>query len=242
MKCSKIHNVSDPADAMKFLYTDLDKLILQVIIPSVSVLGVVGNCAFLFMIMRLPKIRTSLSAYLACLAVSDVMFLVWSNIWYAITQSRTDVGLARPASSVLDCVWLILSTHIWYFTSVGFTTLISVERYLAVCHPLKHIRLQGKYQNIKILMATCLLALILTSSYIPRYTCLSLSAFIWPQTKDFVNYPYAVSICSSMHDVFNTYEGVLMIVVFIISGVGNGVLYFKIIVALGRRPESTKVK
>ena len=242
VKCSKIHNVSDLADAEKFLYTDLDKLILQVIIPSVSVMGVVGNCAFLFMIMRLPKMRTSLSAYLACLAVSDVMFLVWSNIWYAITQSRTDVGLAWPASSILDCVWLIVSTHIWYFASVGFTTLISVERYLAVCHPLKHIRIQGKNRNIKILMATWLLALILTSSYIPRYTWFKFVCFIWPQTKDFVSYPYALGICGSMHDVFNTYEGALMIAVFIISGVGNGVLYFKIIVALGGRPESFQSK
>ena len=235
VKCSKLHNVSDPVDAKKFLYTDMDKLILQVIIPSVSVFGIVGNCAFLFMIMRLPRMRTSLSAYLACLAVSDILFLVLSNIWYTITLNRTDVSLAWPASSVLDCVTLIISTHIWYFASVGLTTLISLERYFAVCHPLKHMRLLGKNRNIKILLTTCFFALILTSSYLPRYAWFNFDCFVWPETKEFVQYPYALGICGSMHDFFNTYEGVLLITVFLISGICNGVLYFKIIVALSSR-------
>ena len=144
VQCNNIFTITDSEGASKWLYSSIDKLILQVIIPSVSVVGVVGNCAFLFMIIRLPKMRTSLSAYLACIALSDVLFLVLSNIWYAVTLQWTDVSLAWPSSSAMGCAGVIISTHIWYFASVGLTTLILLERYLAVCYPLKHISFQGK--------------------------------------------------------------------------------------------------
>ena len=242
IQCTNIHNITDSEGARKWIYGSIDKLILEVIIPSVSFVGVLGNCAFLFMILRLPKMRTSLSAYLACLAISDVLFLVLSNIWYTITLQWTDVSLAWPISSAMGCAGLIISTHIWYFVSVGLTTLISLERYLAVCHPLKHIRFQSKTRNIKILLATWLLALILTCSYVPRYSWYNFDCFIWPETEDFVGYPYAVGICGSLNNIFNSYEAGLFIVVFLISGVGNGVLYFKIIVALSGRDIFQKSK
>ena len=235
VKCINIFNISDSKDASKWLYSSIDKLILQVIIPSASVVGVVGNCAFLFMILRLPKMRTSLSAYLVCLAASDVFFLILSNIWYAVTLQWTDVSLAWPTSSAMGCAGVIISTHIWYFASVGLTTLISLERYLAVCHPLKHISFQGKKRNIKILLSTWLFALILTCSYVPRYSWFHFNCFVWPETDDFIGYPYAVGICGTMNRIFNTYEGVLLIVVFLISAAANGLLYFKIIRALSGR-------
>ena len=238
VQCTNIHNIADSGAASEFLYSSIDKIILQIIIPSLSVVGVVGNCGFLFMILRLPKMRTSLSAYLACLAVSDVLFLVMANIWYSINLKWTDVNLAWPTTSAMGCAGLIISTHIWYFVSVGLTTLISMERYQAVCHPLKHVIFQGKTRNMKILLATWLLALImliLTCSYVPRYTWYNFDCFIWPETEDFVGYPYAVGICGSMDTLFNSYEAGLLIVVFLISALGNGVLYFKIIVTLSGR-------
>ena len=144
-----------------------------------------------------------------------MLFLVLSNIWYAITLQRTNVSLAWPTSSAMGCTGLIISTHSWYFVSVGLTTLISVERYLAVCHLLKHIQFQGKTRNIKILLATWLIALILTCSYVPRYSWYKFDCFIWPETDDFVGYPYAVGICGSLDNIFDTYEAGLLIVVFL---------------------------
>ena len=116
--------------------------------------------------------------------------------------------------------------------SCGFLKCAPVERYLAVCHPLKHISFQGKKRNIKILLSTWLFALILTCSYVPRYSWFHFNCFVWPETDDFIGYPYAVGICGTMNRIFNTYEGVLLIVVFLISAAANGLLYFKIIRAL----------
>ena len=234
-KCSRIFNVSDPVEAQKRLYSDMDKLILQVIIPAVSALGIIGNSAFLFMIMRLPKMRTYLSAFLGTLAISDVLFLILSNIWYAITLGWTDVSLAWPVNSLVGCVGIIFTTHIWYFVSVGVTTLISIEQYLAICKPLKYRFFQSKMRNLKMISFTILLAGILTASYVPRYAWYNNVCLIWPNTSAFHGYPSMLGVCGSMDMMFNVYEGLLFVVVFLISATGNVLLYSRILIALGNR-------
>ena len=103
VQCTNIHNITDSEDASKWLYSSIDKLILQVIIPSVSVVGVVGNCAFLFMIIRLPNMRTSLSIwtklYASLLDIQNSsnwkimeLFAIFfrGSVWYFVTYMNID--------------------------------------------------------------------------------------------------------------------------------------------------------
>ena len=238
-ECIKTFNLSTyPNTSRSILYGLTDKMILQLVVPVVSTIGVIGNAVFLFMLIRVPKMRSSLSGYLAALAICDILFLVISNILYIITFNKTDITLAWPAESSTGCVASIVSAHVWYFASVGILTLISIERYFAICQPIRHRHFQGKKRNIKLILFVFIMSVSVTISTIPRYIYYHTYYLIWPETTEFQYLANTVGICGTWSRYYNSYEGFLLVTVFIASAIVNCFLYTKILIALTNRDVS----
>ncbi|XP_072046960.1 neuromedin-U receptor 2-like [Amphiura filiformis] len=233
--CVHTYNISDPVVAAGWIYTDIETFLLYVVIPIVAAIGVAGNVAFLFMIIRLPQMRTGLSSYLAFLALCDILFLLIGNILYAITLAQSDLSLAWPAQTPIGCAISVVLSHVWYFASLGLITLISLERYFAICHPLKHIHFQGKKRNAKMILAVLFLSFGITISVTPRYTWYHTYCLIWPNTPDFQNRQKTIGVCGSWRHHWNAYEGFLLVGIFIISAFINCFLYTKILLAVKSR-------
>jgi len=110
------------------------RLIVQkVLIPSVVLFGVSGNLVNVAVLTR-RSMKSSTNSYLTALAVYDILYLVFAltmtlqhysrvsgSPWYQHYRSPFGRPLTDTASN----------TGIW------LTLTFTVERYIAVCHPMK---------------------------------------------------------------------------------------------------------
>ena len=116
-----------PDSVLRSLIVNLNKYLIPVIIS----VGLVGNSLSLVVFVATYLNRLSLSVYLAALAVSDSFFLltmlvIWLN--YVKFPLFHREGFCQGTVYVSYCssflsVWLVVS--------------FTVERYIAICHPLK---------------------------------------------------------------------------------------------------------
>ena len=227
-----IFNLTNPDKAYHFLYGPLDKLLITVVVPAVSLLGILGNLAFLFMCIRVKELRKApVTIYLANLAVCDILFLLATNGWYVLSLFTNPVNLAFPVDSTLGCALWVISTHWWYPASLGFITLISFERYFAICRPMTH-RMNKKARNLNHVLVTWILALLLTVTIVPQYGKFSTNCMLWPETEDFADLPVMVNECEAVNQIADIYANLVAIMLLILTLVINFVLFVRIISAL----------
>ncbi|XP_072021867.1 kappa-type opioid receptor-like [Amphiura filiformis] len=230
----------DPQEAANWVWNDVDTLIITVIVPLVSAVGIIGNTAFLLSIFTIKHMQTSLNAYLCNLAVSDVMLLLSVVGWSLSVYTSSPISLSTSLHSHGACIGMVLSTHPWYFASLGFITLISIERFFAVCYPLKHLTMKGAARTAKISTTVWIMSVLLSATFIPRYVhhekCL-----VWPEDEMFKHLPTQFHICTALNDL-STSVNLVEIGSFVVCFIVNFVLYTLIIKALSsravaRRPE-----
>ncbi|XP_038061013.1 neuromedin-U receptor 2-like [Patiria miniata] len=114
------------------LLDDLDRpTFLRLASFSVSALGCLANVSLLLVLIRHKSMHTAVNIYLANLAVADVVLLALGSFGVL-----TDVLEYLPRD-FLGCVYIVL-TAVPFITSLLTVSLLTLERYYAVCQPLKH--------------------------------------------------------------------------------------------------------
>ena len=226
-------NVTDVSRAAGFLYTSYDKWIIYVIVPIISVVGVSGNSAFLFMAFRVTELRKAIvTYYMISLAVCDILFLLSTSGWYVASLVSSPVNLAFPVHSTFGCAFWVISTHWWYLASLGLVTLISVERYFAICKPVKHRNFKYALRHRNVIILIWMTTLIITLTAIPQYGRLETNCMIWPDKENFTHLPKSIDRCVPVNEVANIYAHLIAKGVLIVAVLVNIGLYAKIIAAL----------
>ncbi|KAK2854507.1 hypothetical protein Q7C36_006376 [Tachysurus vachellii] len=95
------------------------------------IIGMVGNSMVVAVIYRYMKLKTVANVFLLNLAVSDLTFLVTLPMWATFTA----LGYHWPFGSLLCKASAGLAIFNLY-TSIFFLTALSVDRYLAIVHPM----------------------------------------------------------------------------------------------------------
>ncbi|XP_072028500.1 neuropeptides capa receptor-like [Amphiura filiformis] len=235
----QIRDLTDPELATRWLYSTADKFIIKVVVPVVSFLGIFGNGTFLYMCIRVKALRSApITAYLFSLAICDIAFLVSANVGYTLAI-RSRISAKWPMNSSLECSVFSIFTHGWYFVSLGLITLISVERYFAVCHPLKRINVSGRGRITKLVTAVWVLGFGLCLILVPQYANFTYYCVIWPDTADFQDLPNMINDCEPVGNVAVIWGSLLSIVSMVLTMIVNIVMYVRIIVALHNRPSSS---
>ena len=121
-----------------FYRTEYEKLIILAFLPLLAFLGDVGNFAFLFAAIRVPRMRTTANIYLATLAVSDMVYISELCILYNYSYFISPKIRNYPQRSSRSCWIPYLIGNACYYFSLEIIMLLSLERYYAICHPLKH--------------------------------------------------------------------------------------------------------
>ncbi len=232
-KAEYIFNITEHEDAYGFLYGTFDVILITVILPVISVIGILGNSAFLYTIIRIEDLRkATVTIYLGNLAICDILLLIFVTGWYIATYISSPVNGAFPVTSALGCSIWQLTTHYWYLGSLSFITLITIERYLAICKPVQHRNFGGKRLTLKLVIAVWVISLVFTLSAVPQFSKSVFHCIFWPDSEEFKDLPLTFNDCNPESEAANLYVHLFHLVTLLISMVVNFVLFVRIIIAL----------
>ncbi|XP_037074032.1 LOW QUALITY PROTEIN: somatostatin receptor type 2-like [Pollicipes pollicipes] len=110
--------------------TDPYKVINAILYATVMMIGLSGNTLVIYVILRYSKMQTVTNFYIFNLAVADEIFLI------SIPFILTTMSLGHWPFGMVMCKIYWTITSINQFTSSLFLTVMSADRYLAVCHPI----------------------------------------------------------------------------------------------------------
>ncbi|XP_036980462.1 mu-type opioid receptor isoform X1 [Acanthopagrus latus] len=114
---------------------DTNPVIIAIVITAlysmVCVVGLVGNVLVMYIIVRYTKMKTATNIYIFNLALADA--LVTSTLPF---QSVNYLMGTWPFGDAL-CKMVMSIDYYNMFTSIFTLTTMSIDRYVAVCHPVK---------------------------------------------------------------------------------------------------------
>ncbi|CAL8254776.1 unnamed protein product [Lota lota] len=126
---------ADHAPTGNFDGGDTTPVIIAIVITAlysiVCVVGLVGNVLVMYVIIRYTKMKTATNIYIFNLALADA--LATSTLPF---QSVNYLMGTWPFGDVV-CKMVLSIDYYNMFTSIFTLTTMSIDRYIAVCHPVK---------------------------------------------------------------------------------------------------------
>ncbi|XP_077365701.1 delta-type opioid receptor-like [Festucalex cinctus] len=105
--------------------------IITAVYSLVFVVGLLGNCLVMYVIVRYTKMKTATNIYIFNLALADAL------VTTTMPFQSTDYLLNTWPFGQVVCKVFIAIDYYNMFTSIFTLTMMSVDRYVAVCHPVK---------------------------------------------------------------------------------------------------------
>ncbi|XP_067877541.1 somatostatin receptor type 1 [Heterodontus francisci] len=168
-----------------------------VIIPSIYALvccmGMLGNAMVIYVILKYAKMKTATNIYILNLAVADELFML------SVPFLATSAVLHHWPFGSLMCRIVLSVDGLNMFTSVFCLTVLSVDRYIAVVHPIRaaSYRRPTVAKSINILVWVLSLLVILPiaifADAVPTEDGVVICNLLWPEaswSKAFVIYTF----------------------------------------------------
>ncbi|XP_038057297.1 thyrotropin-releasing hormone receptor-like [Patiria miniata] len=220
------------------LYSPLEFL-TTVVTPCILVFGIIGNFSFLVVVFRIKWMRTVVNCYLVNLAVADILFLLFAAGDQILAYLVTPVGRDDYFRGKTGCILIHLVKDACFFSSLALITLVTLQKFYAVCQPYQYKRCTGRRQPTKFIFVSWFLSVTFGCLLIPGTAKFETFCIIWPQNDSFKGFPEIIGFCLP-HDHFEIIGKILQSVPFLMALIVNFYLYGKIIVALHRRTTSGK--
>ncbi|KAM3916744.1 somatostatin receptor type 5 [Leptodactylus fuscus] len=109
----------------------MSSVLIPFIYLLVCAIGLSGNTLVIYVVLRYAKMKTVTNIYILNLAVADVLFML--GLPFLATQNAISYW---PFGTFL-CRLVLTVDGINQFTSIFCLTVMSIDRYLAVVHPIK---------------------------------------------------------------------------------------------------------
>ncbi|XP_033627971.1 kappa-type opioid receptor-like [Asterias rubens] len=227
-------------DVINWEYSQVDTILITILVPILLCLGVINNSAFLFVIFRVPKMRSATNICLAHLAVADLLYLSVTSLVFNILSytASPSVAFIAIAKSDAACFIFELLKRMGYFVSIALVTTVSLERYLAVCHPIQHLKVRGRRRTNTMVAICWVVGLMFACSTTLGISAVNYKLFVqWPE--GYQDYPREVSGCQGLHSMIWRITLPLGVVPWFIAMFANVFMYVKIIYALNKRKSAT---
>ncbi|XP_038054942.1 neuropeptides capa receptor-like [Patiria miniata] len=228
-------NLSVPSG---LLHNPTDTAIITIVNPCILALGLTGNLAFLFVMVRVSRMWNVTNIYLINMAVADTAFLTVAVseklASYYTSPIKGDRSAFGPAGCIITFVLLDLS----YFASVFLVTLVSLEKFYAICRPVKHRIIGGKKRTTRLVVGAWLLALAFALALLPAWVVYVKICTIWPATEEYRDFPRYIGQCNAITEWYDEFHNGFQTVPFFLALVSNLVFYVKIIQRLSTRVSS----
>ncbi|XP_002732000.1 substance-P receptor-like [Saccoglossus kowalevskii] len=107
-------------------------VVLSLLYGVISLMSVLGNALVIFVVLRNKKLRTITNSFLVNLAISDII----QGLFATPFQFAPAILFRWPFGDFM-CPFVPFVKTLSILVSIGTLTVISVDRYFAVCHPLR---------------------------------------------------------------------------------------------------------
>ncbi|XP_003224807.1 somatostatin receptor type 5 [Anolis carolinensis] len=124
-------NATDNDTLAGFPSSDIRSVFIPIIYLLVCAIGLSGNALVIYVVLRYAKMKTVTNIYILNLAIADVLFML--GLPFLATQNAISYW---PFGTSM-CRLVTAFDGINQFTSIFCLTVMSLDRYLAVVHPLK---------------------------------------------------------------------------------------------------------
>lgn len=132
MNTSFLANTTGNKTLAHFLpFSTIRSVLIPIIYLLVCAIGLSGNTLVIYVVLRYAKMKTVTNIYILNLAVADVLFML--GLPFLATQNAISDW---PFGTFL-CRLVTAFDGINQFTSIFCLTIMSLDRYLAVVHPIK---------------------------------------------------------------------------------------------------------
>ena len=179
--CSEIIDLSNSTNLYLYIYLPYERFFLLLVVPCIILLGFIGNVTFIWTVIRVPFLHIPTYIYLATLACTDLLTLIGYGV-QIIQNSKSQLRIVE-----LSVITDIFTVIYWFcFSATLFLiTVVSIERYLAICHPLRYRIVNGTKRTIKLIVVAFLLNSVLMSTLIPHlFSNPVQKCFIWPSNEE----------------------------------------------------------
>ncbi|XP_041483167.1 cholecystokinin receptor type A-like [Lytechinus variegatus] len=228
-------NYSIVAYADEYLYPPGEAVLITVIMPIIWAIGAISNIAFIFVVARIRRMRTVTNFYLLNLAVADIMFLccaVGEKLGrYAASPIYNDQFNLKPVGCVLVNFFVQLS----FYGSIFLVTLVTLEKYYAVCRPVQHRLISGNKRTIRTIAAAWLLAIAFAAILIPAWANWTRSCLNWPDIEKYNSLPKIFATCRPLSVTYAYFSNGMQTIPFFVVLVLNLLMYVFIIRAVNTR-------
>lgn len=126
-----LFNISCNLSTQSVPFQGSSTLMTAVISLTVFMVGLTGNTLAIYVVLRYAKMKTVTNIYILNLAVADELYII--GLPFLTTQN---VFSYWPFGSFL-CRVVMTADSMNQFTSIFCLTVMSIDRYLAVVHPIR---------------------------------------------------------------------------------------------------------
>uniref|UniRef100_A0A8C7J3C4 Somatostatin receptor type 2 n=1 Tax=Oncorhynchus kisutch TaxID=8019 RepID=A0A8C7J3C4_ONCKI len=180
---SDLGSRNDTPDETHQAFDKTSSVVITFIYFTVCAVGLTGNTLVIYVILRYAKMKTVTNIYILNLAVADVLCML------SLPFIAVQLALVHwPFGSVL-CRLVMTVDSLNQFTSIFCLTVMSVDRYLAVVHPIKSTKWRkprvAKIINLTMWGVSLLvnLPIMIFSGLMPNNNQAWACTIVWPEPQ-----------------------------------------------------------
>ncbi|KAJ8037355.1 Neuromedin-U receptor 2 [Holothuria leucospilota] len=213
-----------------FLNPQLRRINLLYLQPLVAVVGALANLAFIFIVCKVPYMRNRMNVILLNLSIADLIYLMVGAGEKFVTILRSPVwGDSLVLGQICQCFIIIPLLNTVVFTSLLLVSMVSLERYVAVCRPLQHLKIASLRRTVAYVISVWVFCIALSVFLIPSSMDFSTVCVRWPDTPLYTGFPVKVGFCQARSDLWSSVNESLQTIPFFVALMLNVVCTVKIV-------------
>ncbi|XP_071948507.1 growth hormone secretagogue receptor type 1-like [Antedon mediterranea] len=143
-----------------------NEMIFYVLVVGIlCIAGLIGNALTISVILRTKSLQTSINYYLLCLAVSDLVLVT-------LTGPREIFSAVQYRPWIFGTFFCV--GHYYIIDSATYCTImcitaVTIERYVAICHPIKAKSILSKNRTKKVIIPIWIIGYTISSPLLLAY-------------------------------------------------------------------------
>lgn len=225
------------------IYKYRDEIYIEFFLPFLLCVGVIGNLLFIYVVCSMSTMRTATNWCLANLAVADLVFLVvgiGDKLWmYHHSPFIND----RLTFGDFGCPIIFAFIDTSYFAALFMVTLVSMERYYAVCRTQSARTNTRKSMFIALVVLSWIISIGIAVSFVPASNVNFIGCRVWPNVEPFKSLPMYRSECTSSveFESFSLYVNMARTIPFFLLIAFNLWMYVCIVKSMTRAVRETRI-